>query len=125
MQEEIKVTTSAELQPDDIIFECPQCSKSLAIDLRGAGYVVRCPDCHTEIQVPAVDVPASEGDTKPDLGVAASSAAPTPLGMDLQSRLQHLERLREADAERFRLISGELALLQAAIDRLTGLVGDT
>lgn len=124
MQEEIKVTTSGELQPDDIIFECPQCSKSLAIDLRGAGYVVRCPDCHTEIQVPAVEAPASEGDTKPDLGVGASSATPPPLGMDLQSRLQHLERQREADAERFRLISGELALLQAAIDRLTGLVGD-
>jgi hypothetical protein len=37
---------------NDIVFECPHCTKSLAIDCRGAGLAIRCPDCGGEVTVP-------------------------------------------------------------------------
>jgi transcription elongation factor Elf1 len=43
---------SAELGPGDIVFDCPRCGKSLAIDFRGAGLTVRCTDCGSEVPVP-------------------------------------------------------------------------
>ncbi len=40
------------LSENDILFDCPQCGKNLAIDYRGAGLMIRCPVCREEIQVP-------------------------------------------------------------------------
>lgn len=37
---------------NDIIFECPQCGKNLAIDCRGAGLNIHCPQCDHELEVP-------------------------------------------------------------------------
>lgn len=36
----------------DIKFLCPSCSRKLAIDERGAGMLVKCPDCATVVTVP-------------------------------------------------------------------------
>ncbi|MBQ7667434.1 MAG: hypothetical protein IJS46_05505 [Kiritimatiellae bacterium] len=36
----------------DIVFECPHCSKSLSIDQRGAGLVIRCTQCGEPVTVP-------------------------------------------------------------------------
>ena len=38
----------------DIIFNCPHCTKSLAIDERGAGRKVKCVDCGNELTVPSL-----------------------------------------------------------------------
>ena len=48
---------SRELDPDeipetDIVFECPHCGKSLSIDPRGAGLVIRCTQCQQPVTVP-------------------------------------------------------------------------
>lgn len=43
---------TTEIRETDIIFDCPYCGKSLAIDYRGAGLNVRCPDCGRNLQVP-------------------------------------------------------------------------
>lgn len=110
--QDVKQANAGELQPSDIIFECPQCGKSLAIDVRGAGYIVKCPDCATQIQVPGV---SQEED---------GTAAPVPVVLDPQSRIAHLERLRHLDQERIAQISREIALIQAAIDRIGGLIED-
>ena len=40
------------LDGNDILFECGQCGKSLAIDCRGAGLNVRCPQCDSDLEVP-------------------------------------------------------------------------
>ena len=45
---------SRELDPDeipetDIVFECPHCGKSLSIDPRGAGLVIRCTQCQQPV----------------------------------------------------------------------------
>ncbi len=50
MTDEIK--ESEDIKDTDIIFDCPHCGKSLAIDYRGAGLTIPCSDCGTEVQVP-------------------------------------------------------------------------
>ena len=47
---------STEVKETDIVFDCPHCSKSLAIDYRGAGLTIPCTDCGK-----MVDVPIPEG----------------------------------------------------------------
>ena len=45
----------------DIKFTCPQCEKHLVIDAKGVGFIVTCPDCHTQMMVPNdSDAPAQE-----------------------------------------------------------------
>lgn len=113
MQQEVKAAGSGDVRPDDIIFECPQCGKSLAIDVRGAGYLVKCPDCGTQVQVPGFES-----------GEGAAHEGAASAGGDAADRVRQLERLRALDHERLQQISGELALIQAAIDRVVGLLED-
>ncbi len=44
--------SSTEIKDTDIIFDCPHCSKSLAIDYRGAGLTIPCSDCGKMVEVP-------------------------------------------------------------------------
>jgi transcription elongation factor Elf1 len=44
--------TSNEIKDTDIVFDCPYCGKSLAIDYRGAGLTIPCTDCNRNVQVP-------------------------------------------------------------------------
>jgi transcription elongation factor Elf1 len=43
---------TTDIKDTDIVFDCPHCSKSLAIDYRGAGLTIKCSDCGNEVQVP-------------------------------------------------------------------------
>jgi transcription elongation factor Elf1 len=42
----------SEIRTTDIVFDCPHCGKSLAIDYHGAGLTVDCSDCGKEVAVP-------------------------------------------------------------------------
>jgi predicted nucleic acid-binding Zn-ribbon protein len=46
---------TSEIKDTDIIFDCPYCGKSLAIDYRGAGLVIPCTDCGKPVEVPIPD----------------------------------------------------------------------
>lgn len=46
---------SGDIKETDIIFDCPHCGKSLAIDYRGAGLTIKCSDCGSDVQVPIPD----------------------------------------------------------------------
>ena len=48
-------TDPNEIRSSDIVFDCPFCQKSLAIDCRGVGLTITCPDCDNRIQVPIPD----------------------------------------------------------------------
>lgn len=37
---------------DDIVFECPNCGKSIAVEREGEGLVIDCPGCACKIQIP-------------------------------------------------------------------------
>jgi transcription elongation factor Elf1 len=41
-----------DIRPTDIVFDCPHCGKSLAIDYRGAGLTIPCTDCGRDVEVP-------------------------------------------------------------------------
>jgi transcription elongation factor Elf1 len=43
---------SEDIRPTDIVFDCPACTKSLAIDYRGAGLTIPCTDCGVAVEVP-------------------------------------------------------------------------
>ncbi len=45
----------AEIRDIDIVFECPQCGKSLVIDYRGAGLEINCSQCGASVLVPIPD----------------------------------------------------------------------
>jgi predicted nucleic acid-binding Zn-ribbon protein len=47
--------SSSDIKETDIIFDCPHCGKSLAIDYRGAGLSIKCSDCGNDVQVPIPD----------------------------------------------------------------------
>ncbi|MFC1497838.1 hypothetical protein ACFLS1_05090 [Verrucomicrobiota bacterium] len=48
-------STDTEIKETDIVFDCPICGKSLAIDYKGAGLTIPCTDCGKNVQVPIPD----------------------------------------------------------------------
>ncbi len=138
--EERNATPSAEIADSDIIFECPHCAKSMAIDQRGAGLMITCPDCATRIQVPestSIDEEESaEARTEAvsdrqsrNLAEAlkASRAKVSQLmeGMEeMRRRRSYLERLRSDNLARFEKLSEEIAVIQSALDRMVSLLQD-
>ncbi|MBW7908199.1 MAG: hypothetical protein H3C50_04665 [Kiritimatiellae bacterium] len=124
MQDDLKAVASptpspSPLQPGDIIFECPQCGKSLAIDVRGAGFIVRCPDCRTEIQVPTSEAQSD------DEGTRERGSPAEPIALSLEEQVQYLQRQHASDVERLNRITSEMALIQAALDRLVSLIEES
>ncbi|MBU0676751.1 MAG: hypothetical protein KJ626_01425 [Verrucomicrobia bacterium] len=128
-----------EFADSDIFFECPSCAKGLAIDRRGAGLMITCPDCGTRMQVPVPD------DLDPKLkktavsnghdehiralqhAVAATKTQAETLAGDLTTlrrRRQKLEKSHSENLDRFEQIHQQLVLIQNAIDRIIPLIQD-
>ena len=119
--------TKDDVEPvnEDIIFECPQCSKSLEIDAKGAGYLIVCPDCKNEIQVPSWEELEEIEPVSPD---DATRVEP-PIAEDVEERLaqlmtrvEQLERIQSSDNVCFKRLGDEITLIQAALDRVTEIV---
>jgi hypothetical protein len=91
------------LTESDIVFECPHCGKSLAIEDRGAGMIVTCPDCRARVQVPGI------ADTSPR--PHTSRVGQAELDQLLSENMDHME-----------LIGQELGVIQAAIDRIVAIL---
>ncbi len=119
---------------EDIIFDCPHCGKSLAIDSRGAGLGITCPDCHNSVQVPSPE--EMENDIASDTRIeksfemdaellsdalAASRAKVQELVENLAEvtrRRNYLEQQRVEHLSRFENIGKELTIIQGAMDRM-------
>jgi hypothetical protein len=90
----------ADIKPTDIVFECPYCTKSLAIDYRGAGLTIKCTDCGRDVIVPIPE------------GLDLSDLDST--GAEQEIRLVNLRRsLGEAEA-RVGVLEAKLAALSAS-----------
>ncbi len=48
------------ITPSDILFECPDCGKSMVIDESAVGMMVDCPQCPAHVIVPSRPAPPSE-----------------------------------------------------------------
>lgn len=131
--------TSAEVSDRDILFDCPQCGKSLCIDERGAGLVVTCTECGQRMQVPTREEQSMAGPPGSDtelVGPGGIDASPEEILKEKVGRLQvtmeevldrkrYLEKLRIDHALRFERIREEMATIQAALDRMTDILQDT
>lgn len=119
----------------DIFFECPRCGKSLGIDERGAGLIVRCPDCGLRMQVPVPDTGEPEVraglslEGYPDVEIARQSVRAEAERVsyrdeDAHERRRQLEKIRLDYLARFERIREEIALIQAGLDRMVDILQD-
>lgn len=90
---------SLQIKETDIIFDCPYCSKSLAIDYRGAGLSIPCSDCGKYVQVP---IP--EGMELTDIDSSEE---------EQEVRILNLRRALSASQFRIREMETEIQELQA------------
>ena len=97
-------TDPNEIRESDIVFDCPVCTKSLAIDCRGAGLTIMCPDCDNKIQVP---IP--EGMELSDLDSG---------GQDQEIRIIHMREVIAASQNRILELESDLRDLQTRRDAL-------
>jgi len=58
------------ITPRDILFECPNCSKSMVIDESAVGKIVDCPRCPTQVIVPSRPAPPAETERRESATVA-------------------------------------------------------
>jgi DNA-directed RNA polymerase subunit RPC12/RpoP len=116
----------------DVLFDCPECGKSLGIDCRGAGLIVKCPDCGTRMQVPLIDedLPLEEAETAAAAASPAGDAESAIHRMELnleelEARRRYLEKLRIDHLARFEKIRLELEVIQSALDRMVDVLQAT
>lgn len=127
-----------EIAETDIIFECPHCAKSMAIDRRGAGLMISCPDCGTRVRVPGPDpqesaitgdaISSNDPHTR-DLAQALDQSREKIQQLmghldDARQRRSTLVKKRIQESIRLGQVSDELAVIQAAVDRIVSMLQD-
>jgi hypothetical protein len=117
----------------DIVFECPHCTKSLAIDCRGAGLAIVCPDCGQNITVPipaGVDLTDLDQLSATEAGVNGEPVAPpraprSPEEMrlmlteleELRFRRRYLEKQQAAAAKAILLLQDQVIVMRQALEQ--------
>ena len=121
-----------EIRDSDIVFNCPFCEKSLAIDCRGAGLTIACPDCSNKIAVPipenmdVSDIDSSDEDKAVriiHMREVISSSQNQIMELesevkDLTLRRDSLETVRNENAIRFEVIQREVETIQRSLLRM-------
>ena len=122
---------SEEIKDTDIVFDCPFCGKSLAIDYRGAGLIIPCSDCGRD-----VDVPIPEGMELGDLDSSDEEQEIRILNLrrsvaTAEARILELENeLAAANTENSALEKGgdsnanKLEAILESVDIIRQLIGD-
>ncbi len=122
-----------EIRDSDIVFNCPYCEKSLAIDCRGAGLTITCPDCSNKIQIPIpegmdlFDIDSSDQEKEVRMihmreilrGSQNRILELEAEVKDLLTRREGLEKLRSEGQLRFDVITREIEVMQRSLARIT------
>lgn len=129
-----KATQETTFTENDIIFECPFCGKSMAIDKRGMGLTIACPDCEGLVRVPTV---SEETEGSPDSvnmpveGLADALDESRDEINDLRDKIESLNELREklqkqtaAHEQKLGELRREFGNIQSALDRVSMLMVD-
>lgn len=128
-----------EIRESDIVFNCPFCEKSLAIDCRGAGLTIACPDCNNKIAVPipenmeVSDIDSSDEDKAVRIihmrEVISSSQSKI---MEMESEVKEitlrrdaLESVRVENSIRFEVIQREIESIQRSLLRIQEVLAST
>ncbi len=114
---------------DDIFFECPHCGKSMAIDKRGMGLTIECPDCGGLVRVPTVsnekvDSPDSVNMPTEALAEALEESRKqidelTSQVSKLTERRNALEKTTASQKGRIEELRHEFSNIQAALDQIS------
>lgn len=128
-------TDSAEFTDDDIIFECPFCSKSMAIDKRGMGLTISCPKCQGLVRVPTVsETSGSSPDSvsMPIEGLADALEESRKELDEMKQKLASVENLRvkleeqsKDHEEKLTFLRREFGKIQSALDQVTMTIVDS
>lgn len=119
-----------EIRDTDIVFDCPHCGKSLAIDYRGAGLMIPCTDCGKNVQVPIpegmeiTDVDISEEEKEARIvnlrrSLIASEMRIKQLEAEVEEltvRRDQLEKVRAEDMFRFGSILEKSGTIQKSLE---------
>ena len=126
-----------DIRDSDIVFNCPFCDKSLAIDCRGAGLTIACPDCGNKFEVPipenmdVSDIDSSDEDNAVRIihmreVISDSQRRILDLEEELKEmvlRRDSLESIRGENAVRFDVIQHEVEQIQRALLRIAEVLG--
>jgi predicted nucleic acid-binding Zn-ribbon protein len=129
-----KSTQETAFTENDIIFECPYCSKSMAIDKRGMGLTVNCPDCEGLVRVPTVSEDTSSSPDSVNMpveGLADALDESREEINELRAKIESLNELREKletqttiHEQKLGELRREFGTIQAALDRVSMLMVD-
>jgi transcription elongation factor Elf1 len=125
-----------EIKDTDIIFDCKYCSKSLAIDYKGAGLNIPCSDCGKMVEVPIPegmdigDIDNSDEEMeivilnlRKSLSAAESKVASLDEDVDeLNSRRESLEKLRSDTVYKFGSVAEQISIVQKALDDIANAI---
>jgi predicted nucleic acid-binding Zn-ribbon protein len=124
-----KTTKETTFTENDIIFECPYCSKSMAIDKRGMGLTINCPDCDGLVRVPTVSEATSgspDSVNMPVEGLADALHESRDEIQELRAKMEELNQLREkleqqtaTQEQKLGELRREFGNIQAALDRVS------
>jgi len=123
---------STEIKETDIVFDCPQCGKSLAIDYRGAGLTIPCTDCGKNVQVPIpegmeiTDIDSSDEEQEVRIlnlrrSLAAAEQKIEQLAAEVEemtTRREMLEKVRMNYISRFGVVMEIVASIQKSIEEI-------
>jgi len=123
---------AADIKVTDIVFDCPHCGKSLAIDYHGAGLAIQCTDCGNDVEVPipegmeVEDIDSNEEDQEIRILKLrhALSAAESKIAeleghvADLTAGQAVAQKARLREEERLRVIQEKVQSLQVALDQI-------
>ena len=134
MSTESETEFPAGFSADDIFFDCPRCGKSLGIDRRGAGLIVRCPACGLRMQVPMPETPeAVSEEASPPVLTATQTREIAPdvevsrIAYDYEEAelcRRRMEKMRVDFLAKFERIREEIAVIQAGLDRMVDILQD-
>lgn len=128
------IIDKTEFTEDDIIFECPFCSKSMAIDKRGMGVTINCPQCSGMVRVPMVSE-STEGSpdsvNMPVEGLADALDESRDEIDELRQKISDLESLRakmeqhcSLHEQKLTSLRREFGSIQSALDQVSMLMAD-
>ena len=138
MAENLPLRPEEVVKETDIVFDCPFCGKSLAIDYKGAGLTIKCTDCRKMVEVPIPDgMEIEDLDRTPDEQELNILHLRKALG-HAEARIESLERELEHTKDRKRklqdyrmdaeqklaAINEKLEVIERAAERITDSVKD-
>ncbi len=128
MVEEFK--QKKDITESDIVFDCPNCSKSLAMDRRGAGLTIDCPGCSAPVRVPTPPDPVpkpyqdlTEHEDVEDLQQALLSSREKVDALSAQiaglsKKHEDFEAQRDKNAATISKLRSEFGNIQDALDNI-------